>query len=168
MFRPCNSRSGPWLFLTGSRLPGTVARVDDTAKNLPSEYAGARLGYPLNGSGSVASWLRRVAALFIDWFASQLVARFVFGPEVWANGPEQLAVFAIFIAETAVLTALVGGSFGQLAVRIAVVRLDGTRLDLLRAVLRSALICLVIPAVVFNRDNRGLHDLAVGSVVVER
>jgi uncharacterized RDD family membrane protein YckC len=143
--------------------------VDDTAKNLPTEYAGARLGYPLTGPGSVASWLRRVAALFIDWFASQLVAGFIFGSEVWTgHGAEQLTVFGVFIAETAVLVALVGGSFGQLAVRIAVVRLDGSRLSLLSAVLRSVLICLVIPAVVFNRDNRGLHDLAVGSVVVER
>ena len=29
---------------------------------------------------------------------------------------------------------------------------------------RTFLICLVIPPVVFNRDNRGLHDLAVGTI----
>jgi uncharacterized RDD family membrane protein YckC len=51
---------------------------------------------------------------------------------------------------------------------MAVLRLDGTPLTLLHAMLRTLLICLVIPAVVFNRDNRGLHDLAVNSVAVRR
>jgi len=31
---------------------------------------------------------------------------------------------------------------------------------------RSALLCLVIPAVVWDRDGRGLHDTAAGTVLV--
>jgi hypothetical protein len=30
------------------------------------------------------------------------------------------------------------------------------------------LICLVVPPLVFNRDNRGLHDLAVKTVSLRR
>ena len=48
------------------------------------------------------------------------------------------------------------------------VRLDGKPVNLLQALGRTALICLVIPPLVFNRDNRGLHDLAVNSVAVRR
>ncbi len=48
------------------------------------------------------------------------------------------------------------------------VRLDGRRLNIVAATLRTVLILLIIPPVVFNRDNRGLHDLAVGSIVLRR
>jgi hypothetical protein len=40
--------------------------------------------------------------------------------------------------------------------------------NLLQALLRTLLICLVIPPLVFNRDQRGLHDLAVGTVTIRR
>jgi uncharacterized RDD family membrane protein YckC len=79
-----------------------------------------------------------------------------------------MVTMAIFLAEVTVFTAIAGGSFGQLALRLAVVRLDGRRVNLLQALVRTALICLVIPPVVFNRDNRGLHDLAVGTITVNR
>jgi uncharacterized RDD family membrane protein YckC len=35
-----------------------------------------------------------------------------------------------------------------------------------RAALRTLLLCLVIPAVVFDPDQRGAHDKAAGTVVV--
>jgi len=50
-----------------------------------------------------------------------------------------------------------------------VVRLDGGgRLGPFGALLRSLAICLVVPAVVWDRDGRGLHDRSVGTVVVRR
>ena len=39
-------------------------------------------------------------------------------------------------------------------------------LGLGRAALRTLLICLVIPAVVMDSYGRGLHDRAVGSIVL--
>ncbi len=74
----------------------------------------------------------------------------------------------VFLVEASVLTALLGGSFGQLILRIVAVRLDGRRLNIVAATLRTLLILLLIPPLVFNRDNRGLHDLAVGSIVLRR
>jgi uncharacterized RDD family membrane protein YckC len=64
--------------------------------------------------------------------------------------------------------ALSGGSFGQLATRLRVVRVDGSGrpLSLLMAVLRQVLICLVIPPLVFRPDGRGLHDMICGSATV--
>ena len=70
--------------------------------------------------------------------------------------------------EASMLTALAGGSFGQLVTRVAVVRLDNRPVSFLHALGRTALICLVVPPLVFNRDNRGLHDLAVGTVTLRR
>ncbi len=68
----------------------------------------------------------------------------------------------------ALLMALSGGSFGQLATRLRVVRTDGSGrpLTLLRALLRQVMIILVIPPLVFRPDGRGLHDLVAGSATV--
>jgi uncharacterized RDD family membrane protein YckC len=126
------------------------------------EYAGQRLGLPEEGPGSVASWGRRIAALFLDWLASLLVAQAVIG------NTDGFVTMGVFLAEVTLFTALAGGSFAQLALRVAVIRLDGKRVNLFQALLRTALICLVIPPVVFDRDNRGLHDLAMGTVTVNR
>lgn len=140
---------------------------------LEQSYPGERLGLPENGPGSVAGWLRRGAALTVDWIACLLVASVAFGYQ-WIGGTpgEQGWVNAspllVFLLEATLLTPLAGGSFGQLALRVAVVRVDGKPLTVLHAFARTLLICLVIPPVVFNRDQRGLHDLAVGTVAVRR
>jgi uncharacterized RDD family membrane protein YckC len=132
-------------------------------------YAGQRLGLPETGRGSVASWGRRILALCVDWFASILVAGAIVGPGVMSSrGWEAWMPLLVFLVEGSVLTPLVGGSFGQLLLRVAVVRLDRRPVNLLVAVLRTLLICLVVPPVIYNRDRRGLHDLVAGTVTVRR
>jgi len=117
----------------------------------------------------VAGWWRRILALFVDWFASLLVAGFFVGREVvTSNGGETWAPLLVFWVEASLLTALLGGSFGQLLTRVAVVRLDGSVPSLLVALVRTLLICVVVPPVIYNRDRRGLHDLAAGTVTVRR
>ena len=131
------------------------------------EYAGQRLGLPEQGPRSVAGWGRRIGALFVDWVASLLVAALV---ESW-GGVENTngwLTLLVFLVEATLFTALAGGSFGQLALRIAVVRLDGRPVTVLHSFIRTLLICLVVPPLVFNRDNRGLHDLAVNTIAVLR
>jgi uncharacterized RDD family membrane protein YckC len=114
-----------------------------------------------------ASWVRRTVALFIDWAASTGVVILFVGWEAYqeVGSPYVWLVPGVFVLESALLMALVGGSFGQIATKIRVIRTDGTRRppDLLRAMLRQVLICLVIPPLVFKPDGRGLHDLAVGT-----
>ena len=131
-------------------------------------YPGQRLGVPADGPGSVASWGRRVLALVVDWVASLLVAGLVFGSAVWGQDWQAWAPMGVFLLEAGLLTALLGGSFGQLVLRVGVARLDGKPVNLLQALGRTALICLVVPPLVFNRDNRGLHDLAFGTVALRR
>ena len=132
------------------------------------EYPGARLGVPEDGPGSVASWSRRILALVMDWFASLAVATVFLGDAVWGQGWEAWAPMGVFLLEASMLTALAGGSFGQLVTRVAVVRLDNRPVSFLHALGHTALICLVVPPLVFNRDNRGLHDLAFGTVALKR
>jgi len=76
-------------------------------------------------------------------------------------------LLALFVQMT-VLTGLLGASIGQRVLGMAVVRLDRHPVGLPRAAVRSLLICLAIPPLVFDRDSRGLHDLAAGTVVVRR
>lgn len=138
-----------------------------TAGVQPQEYAGQRLGLPHDGPRSVAPWSRRFAAILLDLVASALVARGIVGLAGWSDG-YGLVPTLVFVLEIGLLTALAGGSFGQLALRVAVVRVHGGRVHLLQAFARTLLICLIVPPVVYNRDGRGLHDLAVGTVVLRR
>ena len=120
-----------------------------------------------------ASWGRRILALFVDWLASTLaVMLFVGGPGGYysqeTGSAASFYTLAVFVLESAFLTALAGGSFGQLATRLRVVRYDGSGrpVDLLRALLRQVMVALVVPPLIYKPDGRGLHDLVAGSATV--
>jgi uncharacterized RDD family membrane protein YckC len=132
----------------------------------PQDYRGQRLGLPPSGPGSVAPVGLRVIALLADWFSALILTGFL---GVKFGQPEfGLISLLIFAAQVAVLQTLTGSSFGQRLTRIAVVRVDGGQLGLLPLLLRTALICLVIPPVVWDHDTRGLHDRAARTVCVRR
>lgn len=115
------------------------------------------------GAPATASWGRRILALIVDWFASWLVAGVIFGPSLLDVGNGQWQPLLVFWLESSLGVAFAGASFGQLVVRIRVHRTDGRPLDLLRALLRQAMVCLVVPPLVFKEDGRGLHDLMTDS-----
>jgi uncharacterized RDD family membrane protein YckC len=145
----------------------TLPRVATPAQS--QGYPGARWSLPEYGPGSVANWGKRLLALCIDWVLSLLAAGVFVGRDVWTGASSgQWVPLAVFAVEVWVLTALAGASAGQLLCRLSVRRTSGQPLDLLRALLRTLLICAVIPPVIYNRDRQGLHDLAVGSVVLQR
>jgi uncharacterized RDD family membrane protein YckC len=105
----------------------------------------------------------------IDWLASMLVVALFVGAQVWTGrGLVQWGPMGVFLLEATLFTALLGGSFGQLACRVVVVRLDGGPVTVLRALLRTLLVCLVVPPLIFNPDQRGLHDLAARTVTLKR
>jgi uncharacterized RDD family membrane protein YckC len=132
-------------------------------------YPGRRLGLPAAGRGSLASWTSRILALAIDWAVCMAIAVAVFGTEVMTgNGWRSWMILATFFTESTLVSWFSGSSIGQLICRIGIVRLDRQPLGLPRAILRAALICLVLPALVVGADRRGLHDLAAGTVVVRR
>jgi uncharacterized RDD family membrane protein YckC len=116
--------------------------------------------------GEVAGLGRRLAAIAIDWFAAIGVSLLVFRGVTYGSLESSLAILFIFAFEVMLLTWLMGSSFGQRLLGITIVRTDGSRLSLGRAVGRTLLICLVVPAVVIDSYGRGLHDRAVGSVAI--
>ena len=126
-----------------------------------SRYPGERLGLPETGSGSIARAGRRIVAIIVDWGIALLISNFAFGGDSWAN-------LAVFAAEQMLLVGTLGYSIGHRLVGIHVVRLGGGPAGPLAAVVRALLLCLVIPAVIFDPDHRGLHDKAMNTVLVRR
>jgi uncharacterized RDD family membrane protein YckC len=127
-------------------------------------YRGERLGLPEEGPGSVAPIGRRLGALFVDWALCVLIA---YG--LIARGDAQSAnVWAsvVFFVTGTLFVGTVGCTPGKRLFGVRVVRLDGRPLGLLWGMLRTFLLVLVVPAVVWDRDTRGLHDKAVKAVQV--
>lgn len=135
---------------------------DTTAATWPGE----RLGLPEAGSRSVARLGRRVLALFLDWGVANLIA--------WAFLPhrdgmvDSFWALAVFAVTRIVFLILLNGSPGHLVVGLRLVPLVPGRLGVWRPIVRTALLCVVIPAVIWDRDQRGLHDKAAGTVLVRR
>jgi uncharacterized RDD family membrane protein YckC len=109
---------------------------------------------------------RRLGALAIDWFASIAVSLLAFRSVAYGSQESNAATMAVFFAEVVLLTWLTGASFGQRLLGLRVLRMSGARLGLGRVALRTALLCLVIPAVVMDGNGRGLHDRAADAMCV--
>ena len=54
---------------------------------------------------------------------------------------------------------------GHRLLGLKVVRLDGSDAGPVRGTVRSVLLSLAVPALVWDRDQRGLHDRFVGTVL---
>lgn len=139
--------------VVGSWLQGPAA-----TNRADGDYPGRRLGLPQSGPGSVARFGRRFAAICLDWLVAVLVARGLFGSDPW--GP-----LAVFTVAQVLGVGTLGAGLGHLALGLRVVRLDGTAAGPLRALGRSLLLALAIPGLVWDRDQRGLHDQFMGTVL---
>lgn len=125
----------------------------------PGSYPGERLGLPAQGSGSIARIGRRVWAILIDWACAVVVsiAFFDYDP---------LATLLIFVIVQIAFVPTIGGSPGHRLLGMRVIRLGGGWAGVWRPVVRSILLALVIPAVIWDADHRGVHDKAAGTVLV--
>lgn len=135
-----------------------------------SPHQGASLGLPATGPGSVASLLRRLVALVVDWMLCQVIATGLMGMQ-WGqvSGVEAFAPLVLFLVLNLVLVPTTGATIGHrlLGVRVASVDGDGwTPPPPGRSALRALLLCLFVPAIILDSDARGLHDKAARSVVV--
>ncbi|PJI93460.1 hypothetical protein CLV34_2034 [Luteimicrobium subarcticum] len=140
----------------GSWLEGTP--VGTTSR-------GARLGLPADGPGSMARIGRRIGALCVDW-ACCLVVSVAF----FHGNPT--ATLLVFLAENVLLVGTAGFTLGHLLLGLRVRRMlpgvpDGPP-GPLRGLYRALLLCLVIPAIVWDADGRGLHDRISGTAIVRR
>ncbi len=125
---------------------------------------GVRLGLPAEGPGSVASFGRRLLGLAVDWAAAVLIAQGLLrGLDLGSLGP-----LLVLFVEHAVLVGTAGFSLGHRVAGLRVVSLRGGGPGLPRAVVRAFLLVLAVPPLIWDADQRGLHDKAAGTVVVRR
>ena len=152
---------------TGTWLTGLASAGVDRR---PDGWRGRRLGLPPEGLGSVATTGSRVAAFMVDLLAGGLIGGLV-NAFVADPTPLQrtLAGNGAFALQVLLLTALTGQSLGMKLVGIRVVRLSerSGAPGFLPSAVRLALLLLLVPALVFDRDGRGLHDKAAGTVVLK-
>lgn len=110
--------------------------------------------------------LRRFGALAVDWVLCQLFVVLVLRVDTTTGGTEALAPVGVFALYTIVLVAFTGGA--TLGHRLFGLQVWQVRSGsfLLQVVVRTLLVCLVVPAVLTSRDGRGFHDVAAGTRIV--
>ncbi len=146
----------------GSWLSGPRAAMEDAGADFG--YPGEHLGLPEEGPGSIARPARRFGALAVDWAMCMLIAySLVTHGYNQATGNWALLIFLVL----GVLTVgTVGSTPGKRLFGLRVLALGTGRVQPLRAALRTVLLCLAIPALIWDRDGRGLHDRLAGTVEV--
>ncbi|MGR4879369.1 RDD family protein [Streptomyces sp. LARHCF249] len=138
----------------GSWLSGPRAAAEEMGVDFG--YPGQRLGLPQQGPGSVARFGRRLGAVLLDWVGCQVIAYgLITGGDLGAAGNWTLGLFA---ALSILTVGTVGFTPGKRIVGLRVIAEDGGRLGIARVLLRTVLLVLVIPALIWDRDGRGLHD----------
>lgn len=127
----------------------------------PPDWPGQRLGLPESGPRSVARLGRRFGALAIDWgIAVALSAAFF--------SYDSLVTLLLFVGLQVLLTVVINASIGHAVLGMRVVPMAGGLLGVWRPVVRAVLIALVIPPLLFDENQRGLHDRAAGTILLRR
>lgn len=145
---------GSWLEGPGSRAPG------------PAAYPGERRGMPREGRGSMGRFGRRLVGVVIDWALCQLLAYGLFDKAFGVAGAGSFLPLAVFAAENLLLVGTLGSTIGHRIVGLRVVSTDGRAARPLQVLVRTVLLCLFLPAMFWDKDGRGLHDKAAGTVIV--
>jgi hypothetical protein len=135
----------------------------------PSRYPGERLGLPETGVQSVGRVGRGIAAIAIDWASAFALTMLLSGlgyGSIASSNVGKLTTLGIFvILQIAGLWAL-GGSIGHRTLGLYLVNLQGEKPTSWRPVVRSLLLALVFPALVWDSDQRGFHDKIAGTILL--
>ncbi len=116
---------------------------------------------------TIAGWPRRIGALFVDWFIALLSASAFTGSSLTNSGDSSpFWPLLAFFVEVSLVTGLLSYSIGKRVFGIRIIREDGGPIGFPRAVLRTALVCLVLPVLIQSEHQRGLEDVLTGSMVV--
>ena len=130
----------------------------------PSKWPGERLGLNESGSGSVARIGRRVLALLIDWAIASVLSMLFFS-QLGSQASSWITLLLFAVLQIIAIPSF-GGSLGHLICGMRVVALNGEWVGLLKPVVRTVLLCLVIPTLVWDSDQRGFHDKVAGTVLI--
>jgi uncharacterized RDD family membrane protein YckC len=137
------------------------------ARDAADDYPGRRFGLPERGVSSAAGFGRRLAALTVDWLLAMFVAALFAGADPLTSPGFNWWVLGVWFLLTALPVAVFGASAGMTALGIRVASIDSEAVvGVPRAVLRTALIAVVVPPLLRDRDGRGWHDRAARTIVV--
>ena len=119
----------------------------------------ADLRYPRVSQG------RRMLGVLIDWLMSYAIA---IGFFVEFGEPSMGAVvFLIFTAQYLLFAALGGATPGHRVVGLKIVRfLDGGMPTPLQALIRTGLLVLIVTAITFDQNGRGINERLSNTVLV--
>ena len=147
--------------MTQTWLSGAPEHPDEGPSADPGrqDFPGQRLGLPACGPGSAAGFGPRILAIVIDWLPCSIAAQLL------TKNPA-FSALALFAAITALSIGIAGRTPGHAAAGLRVALLDGCRPGFGAAVIRTVLLCLLIPPVVYDTDGRGLHDRAANTIVL--
>ena len=95
----------------------------------------------------------------IDWALAVVVSSLFFN----YNG---FATTVIFVGMQIVFIPTLGGSIGHRLLGLRLVPLAGGWVGIWRPVVRSVLLGIVVPALVWDSDQRGFHDKIAGTVLI--
>lgn len=130
------------------------------------DYPGQRLGLPERGPGSIGRFGRRLVGLLVDWTLAQVLALLVFHVGWGQTGAASFVPLGVFAAVNLLLVGTLGYTVGHRVVGLGVVSMSGGRPTALQALIRTSLLCLAIPALIWDRDGRGMHDKAASTLVM--
>lgn len=101
---------------------------------------------------------RRVVSVAVDWLISTAASIVFFG---W----DPTVTIVIFAGLNVVMLTLFGATPGQLVTGLRVISVAGRLPMIVRALIRTVLLCLIVPIALVDDADRGLHDRAAGTAV---
>lgn len=157
-------------WLAGGKAAAKTQVNTDGVAPAPVRHPGQRFDLPVAGVGSVAGMGRRFGGLLVDCVLAELIASLFVHVQFGRLDASQtlnywslLTWFLITVAGTSFF----GATPGMVLLGIRVARLDGRpTVGVWRAVLRAVLVALVMPAVIWDGDRRGLHDKVASTIVL--
>ena len=91
-----------------------------------------------------------------------LISHAFFSDDSWAT-------LLVFAALQVIFVLIIGASVGHSICGLRLIRKTlGKPIGVVQALVRTLLLCLVIPVAIWDADGRGLHDKAADTILVRR
>ena len=115
---------------------------------------------------------RRMLGITIDWFAAYAVTLGFFaggGTFLERTRGAGGTVLIVLTLEYLILVTLTGSSFGHRIMGLKVIRFsDGGAVTPLQALIRTVLMIIIITAITFDENGRGVNERLSNTVLVKR
>jgi hypothetical protein len=167
------SQMFPTCYVSGARRIVCMANNSSSSRKFgdvgPSKFPGERLGLPDTGTRSIGRVGRRIGALVIDWVLAIVVMLLITGRDylsLTADPRGQFGILGAFVVLQILAIPTIGGSIGHRLCGMHLVTVRGKPAGLWRPLVRTLLLALVVPALVWDSDQRGFHDKVAGTMLL--